>query len=135
MEITITTANTLNTDEVIELYRANGWSSAGKPVQLMNALGNAHTLVTARAAGCLVGLGYAISDGHLVVYYSHLLVHPDFQGQGVGRGIMEIMLRKYAGFHQQVLTADCNAVEFFKRLGFKRAGRMEPMWIYAGNEH
>lgn len=121
--------------EVIALYRANEWSSADKPEQLMSALRNSHTLVTARIRGDLVGLGNAISDGSLVVYYPHLLVHPDQQGKGVGRKIVEVMQQVYGGFHQQMLTADGKAIEFYKALGFQRAGKTEPMWVYAGSEH
>ncbi|MAK92975.1 MAG: GNAT family N-acetyltransferase [Oceanospirillaceae bacterium] len=121
--------------EVIALYRANHWSSAEKPEKLLPALRNSHTLVTARIDGRLVGLGNAISDGHLVVYYPHMLVHPEFHGQGIGRAMMDAMQSVYSGFHQQMLTADGDAVEFYRALGFSRAGQTEPMWIYAGNEH
>ncbi|MCP8687867.1 GNAT family N-acetyltransferase [Marinobacterium sedimentorum] len=125
----------LRDDEVIELYRANAWSSADKPRQLIAALRNSHSLVTARLDDRLVGLGNAISDGHLVVYYPHLLVHPDCQGQGIGRRLVEAMLSRYAGFHQQMLTADGDAVGFYRSVGFERAGKTEPMWIYAGTDH
>ena len=122
-------------DEVLELYRANEWSSADKPRQLIAALHNSHSLVVARLDGKLVGLGNAISDGHLVVYYPHLLVHPDCQGQGIGRRLVEAMQGRYAGFHQQMLTADGDAVGFYRSVGFERAGKTEPMWIYAGTDH
>jgi len=121
--------------EVIDLYRANGWSSADKPEPLLAGLRNSHTLVTARLDGRLVGLGNAISDGHLVVYYPHMLVHPDHQGEGIGRKMMEVMQMVYQDFHQQMLTADGDAIAFYQALGFERAGKTEPMWIYAGNEH
>ena len=121
--------------EVIALYRANEWSSADKPEQLMSALSNSHTLVTARLGGELVGLGNAISDGSLVVYYPHLLVHPAHQGKGIGRKIVEAMQGIYGDFHQQMLTADGEAIDFYKALGFQRAGKTVPMWVYAGNEH
>ncbi len=134
-EVVVSLCDEIETGEVVEIYRANGWSSAEKPVELMAALRNSHSLVTARIGGRLVGLGNAISDGHLVVYYPHLLVHPDFQGRGVGRKLMEAMKERYCGFHQQMLTADGKAIEFYKRMGFTRAGKTEPMWIYAGNDH
>jgi GNAT superfamily N-acetyltransferase len=101
----------------------------------MAALRNSHSLVTARMAGRLVGIGNAISDGHLVVYYPHMLVHPDFHGKGIGREMMSAMQSIYSCFHQQMLTADGEAIEFYKALGFERAGKTEPMWIYAGGEH
>jgi GNAT superfamily N-acetyltransferase len=121
--------------QVVALYCANDWSSAQKPDLLMQALENSHSLVTAWSGDRLVGLGNAISDGYLVVYYPHMLVDPEFHGLGVGRLIMDTMLARYQGFHQQMLTADGGAIEFYKKMGFERAGKTEPMWVYAGNDH
>jgi GNAT superfamily N-acetyltransferase len=135
MTTSISLTDPLTEAEVLPLYQANAWSSAEKPLQLLAALRNSHSLVTARVDGRLVGLGNAISDGHLVVYFPHMLVHPDFHRQGIGRAMMTVLLKKYAGFHQKMLTADGDAVAFYRSLGFERAGKTEPMWIYAGNEH
>ncbi|MBW2240268.1 MAG: GNAT family N-acetyltransferase [Deltaproteobacteria bacterium] len=93
------------------------------------------SLVTARISGKLVGIGNAISDGSLVVYYPHMLVHPDHKRKGIGRSMMELLQRRYASFHQQMLNSDVDATGFYKSLGFERAGKTVPMWIYAGNEH
>jgi hypothetical protein len=49
------------------------------------SLQNSHTLVTARVKGMLVGIENAISDGNLVVYYPHMLAHPLYQGQHIGK--------------------------------------------------
>ena len=134
MDLRISVNDSISVEEVVGIYRANEWSSAEKPEELLAAL-NSHTLVTARLAERLVGIGNAISDGYLVVYYPHLLVHPDFQGMGVGRQIMMAMQDKYDGFHQQMLTADGDAISFYRAMGFERAGNTEPMWIYGGSEH
>ena len=135
MNIEVTLEDSINEKEVIDLYKANTWSSAKKPDELMAALRNSHSLVTARMAGRLVGIGNAISDGHLVVYYPHMLVHPEFHGNGIGRKMMSAMQSIYSGFHQQMLIADGEAIEFYKALGFERAGKTESMWIYAGEDH
>jgi len=120
---------------VLALYRANGWSSAEKPELLHRALLGSHSLVTAWDVSKLVGLGNAISDGHLVVYYPHLLVHPQYQGRGIGTRLMQMLMSRYAGFHQHMLVADGRAVDFYRKCGFGRAGKTEPMWIYAGHDH
>ncbi|MFC3116140.1 GNAT family N-acetyltransferase [Cellvibrio fontiphilus] len=135
MEIKIEINGVIEEQEVVELYRLNNWSSADKPNQLLPALRNSHTLVTARISGSLVGIANAISDGHLVVYYPHMLVHPKFQRQGIGRKMVAAMNSIYGDFHQQMLTADGNAIEFYKSVGFVRAGKTEPMWVYSGTEH
>lgn len=135
MDITIEINGTIEEAEVLTMYRANGWSSAEKPNQLMPALRNSHTLVTARHQGALVGLANAISDGYLVVYYPHMLVSPQYQGKGIGRKMMAAMQSIYGNFHQQMLTADGDAIHFYQAVGFQRAGQTEPMWIYSGTEH
>ena len=121
-------------EAVIEVYRANDWFAAEKPDVLMAALAGSHSLVTAWQDHRLVGLGNAITDGHLVVYYPHLIVHPKMHRRGVGAMIMKRMTEIYAGFHQHMLVANAEAVDFYKACGFERAGRTEPMWIYAGND-
>src|SRR3954454_8312556 len=69
---------------ILALYQANRWSSAEKPAQLRKALAGSHSLISAWDGPRLVGLGNTLSDGHLVVYYSHMLVHPEYQGRGIG---------------------------------------------------
>jgi GNAT superfamily N-acetyltransferase len=121
MEVEIKINGDLESEQIIELYLANKWSSAEKPIQLIAALENSHTVVTAYNNKNLIGLANSLSDGHLVVYYSHLLVHPDFQGLGVGRKIMAAMSSIYSEFHQQILVADGRAIDFYSSVGFERA--------------
>ncbi len=120
---------------VVALYRANDWSAAEKPELLHKALLASHSLITAWENNTLVGLGNAISDGYLVVYYPHLLVLPEYQRHGIGTEIMRRLIARYQGFHQHMLVADGRALEFYRKFGFERAGKTEPMWIYAGHDH
>jgi GNAT superfamily N-acetyltransferase len=122
-------------ENIVALYRANEWSSAQKPELLHKALLSAHSLITAWDGHNLVGLGNAISDGYLVVYYPHLLVLPEYQRRGIGTEIMRRLIARYEGFHQHMLVADGRALEFYRKCGFERAGKTEPMWIYAGHDH
>lgn len=121
--------------QIASLYEANAWSSAKKPGLLHKALVNSHTLVSAWDGETLVGIGNAISDGHLVVYYPHLLVLPGYHGQGIGREILRRLMAPYDGFHQHMLVADAAAADFYVKAGFARAGKTIPMWIYAGEDH
>jgi len=130
-----TESRELPIDCVVALYRANEWSSAEKPELLHQALVSSHSLFTAWEGTKLVGLGNAISDGFLVVYYPHLLVLPEYQGRGIGAELMRRLMARYKGFHQHMLVADGRALEFYRKCGFERAGQTEPMWIYAGHDH
>jgi ribosomal protein S18 acetylase RimI-like enzyme len=120
---------------VVALYLANEWSSAEEPELLHKALTASHSLFSAWDGSKLVGLGNAISDGYLVVYYPHLIVLPEYQGQGIGTELMRRLMARYIGFHQHMLVADGRALDFYRKSGFERAGKAEPMWIYAGHDH
>lgn len=122
-------------DKVVGLYASLGWSAAEKPQKLKEALRNSHTVITAWNDQELVGLGNAISDGHLVVYYPHLAVHPDYQNRGIGSEIVRRMQKHYEGIHQQMVVADGKAIDFYKKCGFKKAGSCQPLWIYKGHDH
>ena len=121
--------------DVLALYRSVDWSSADKPDALHKGLLGSHSLVTAWDDVVLIGLANAISDGHLVVYFPHMVVRPDYQGRGIGTELMTRMMTRYRGFHQQALIADGRAIAFYKKLGFVRAGATEPLWIFDGHEH
>jgi ribosomal protein S18 acetylase RimI-like enzyme len=125
----------LPADQVLALYQSLEWSSAQKPDLLLKALSNSHAVVTAWDGDTLVGLGNAISDGYLVVYFPHLAVLPAYQGHGIGTEIVRRMQRQYAGFHQQTLVADGQAIEFYEKLGFCKAGKCQALWIYDGHDH
>lgn len=130
--IEYTETRNFSIDSILNLYKANEWSAAEKPQQLYDGLMNSHSLVSAWDGDKLVGLGNAISDGYLVVYYPHLLVLPAYQGQGIGYDLLQLLINKYKNFHQRILVADGKAVGFYKKCGFERAGKTQPMWIYQG---
>lgn len=133
--ITFSERRDIPLEQVLSLYQANQWSAAQKPDLLQQALQHSHSLISAWDSTHLVGIGNAISDGFLVVYYPHLLVHPDYQRQGIGQRIMAILKQRYHGFHMHILVADQAAVSFYEKCGFTKAGQTESMWIYAGDDH
>lgn len=133
--ITFSERRNIDINQIIAIYKANNWSSANKPKKLHQALLNSHYLVSAWDNDKLVGIGNAISDGFLVVYYSHLLVHPDYQRLGIGKKLVKMLQKRYAGFHMQILVADSKAIAFYEKCGFVKAQNTQSMWIYHGNDH
>ena len=108
-------------EQVIELYGPNSWSAADEPDQLMRALTGSDHVISAWDGDILAGLGNAITDGALVVYYPHLLVDPNYHRKGIGRAIMERMTTHYRHMHQQVLIAeDPDAAAFYRAIGLKQ---------------
>lgn len=124
---------TLERGAVLALYRSCEWSAAERPDDLMTALRNSHSVVSAWLGDDLVGLVNAISDGALVVYYPHLLVAPGARGQGIASELMRRIRDKYSGFHQQVLLSYEAATPVYEKAGFTRAPGVVPFWIYSGD--
>lgn len=124
----------LPANQVINLYSQCRWSSAEKPDSLLFALSNSETVISAWHQNILIGLGTAISDKALTVYYPHLLVLPDYQKMGIGREIMKRLQAPYINFHQQILLAIDHAAPFYEKLGFKHAQGVKAMWIYDGSD-
>jgi len=110
MKIEIRETREIPEDQLLEIYKLNKWSSAEKPDLLYKALINSHTLISAWEHDKMVGIANAISDGYLVVYYPHMIVHPEYQKKGIGSKMMEAMQEKYKKYHQQLLVADDKAI-------------------------
>jgi GNAT superfamily N-acetyltransferase len=119
-------------DGVLVLYGACRWTCAEAPDQLMAALAGSHTVISAWDRSRLVGVGTAITDGSLVVYYPHLLVHPDYQRRGIGRGIVKRLTTPYQHCQQHVLLSDGETLAFYRECGFGEPQGVRPMWIYSG---
>lgn len=135
MKVTYRSTKSLPGDQVLKLYRSINWSAARRPARLLAALRRSDSVVSAWVDGVLVGLGNAISDHGLVVYYPHLLVLPEYQNKGIGREIMKRLMKCYRGFHQHILIAEFKAAGFYRKCGFTRAGKTVSMWIFTGTEH
>lgn len=68
----------------------------------------------------LIALGRAISDGVFMVYFPDLLVKPEWQNKGIGSQMMNVLLKRFEGFHNQVLIAEDEAARaFYLKQGFK----------------
>lgn len=108
-------------DELVALYGSVGWSSCAKDVKLLEkGLRGSLRLVTARFGGRLVGLARVVGDGATIVYLQDVLVHPDHQRTGLGRKLVDEVLRPFHGVRQIVLLVGAEEYQrkFCESLGF-----------------
>lgn len=105
--------------QLVNLYDSVGWGHKDYPTMLVKAIENSSFLVCAYADSELIALGRAISDGVFTVYFPDLLVKPEWQNKGIGGQVMEIMLKHFEGFHNQVLIAEDEVARaFYLKQGF-----------------
>lgn len=98
-----------------------GWSGYTDE-QAAIGLGATLYSVCVRRDGCLVGMGRVIGDGIMVFYIQDIIVDPEYQGQGIGKGIMErvmVFIRSRAVNNSIIgLMSAVGKEDFYRKFGF-----------------
>lgn len=110
-------------EDVLALYASVGWTVyVSDPDKLRRAFENSCYVLGARDGDRLVGILRAVGDGETIMFLQDILVHPDYQRQGIGRNLIAKFFRDYGHVrHVQLLTDDIPAT-----VGFYRAVGMVP---------
>ena len=70
--------------------------------------------------GRLISAGRAIGDGIDCAYLCDIVVHPEFQGQGLGKALVLKLKELSAGHRKIILYANPGKEAFYRKLGFRR---------------
>ncbi|BBD06772.1 GCN5-related N-acetyltransferase [Desulfovibrio ferrophilus] len=89
------------------------------PGRLKKAFEASHTVCFAYHGETLIGLGRAISDGVYQAAIYDLCILPEYQGQGLGNGMMKAILDKLDVEHV-ILYSVPGKEAFYEKLGFSR---------------
>jgi ribosomal protein S18 acetylase RimI-like enzyme len=82
--------------------------------------------------GRLVAAGRALADGLDCAYICDIAVHPDLQGQGVGKQMVARLVELSRGHKKIILYAVVGKEPFYRKLGFRRMNTA--MAIFANQE-
>ncbi|QQE65425.1 GNAT family N-acetyltransferase [Leptolyngbya sp. BL0902] len=109
--------------ELEELCNAVGW--ARRPIRkVRKAIQHSYLVVTMweqrGARRRLIGFSRATSDHAFNATIWDVVVHPDFQGRGLGKELMKQMIKKLRSddISNVTLFADPHVVDFYRGLGF-----------------
>ena len=106
-------------DALSELYRIAPLGDK-KPADLRLAFSNSMYKCFVFEHGALIGAGRAVADGVDCSYLCDVAVHPDFQGRGIGREIIERLRDLSAGHKKIILYANPGTESLYRTLGFRR---------------
>jgi predicted N-acetyltransferase YhbS len=104
--------------ELADLIAAAGLGTA-LPDDMRRAYEYSALRVFAWDEGRLVGAARAISDGIYHAMLCDVLVLPAYQGQGIGRELVQRILAELGGI-KLLTTAAFGKEGFYRRLGFRR---------------
>lgn len=71
-------------------------------------------------SGRLVAVGRALADGRDCSYICDVAVHPDYQGQGLGKAVVSKLIDLSKDHRKIILYAAPGRESFYRKLGFKR---------------
>lgn len=111
--------DSIDWDELSTLYRIAPLGEK-KPEDLRVSFGNSRYVCFAYDGEQLVGAGRALADGVDCSYICDVAVHPQYQGQGLGKDIILRLRELSAGHRKIILYANPGKEGFYAALGFRR---------------
>ena len=105
--------------ELSNLYKAAPLGDK-KPEDLKNAFSNSMYKCFIFESGSLVGVGRALADGIDCSYICDVAVLPNYQGSGLGKSIMEKLVKLSEGHKKILLYSVPGKESFYKKFGFKK---------------
>lgn len=129
MNIVYKDQKSFTTEELERLFLANEWSSGYFPNKLAIAVSNFDTVFSAWDGDRLVGLVTVMDDGIMNAYVHYLLVDPAYDGQGIGKTMVDMVKKKYSNYMRIAKIAYDHEVDFYERCGFVKSKDSCAMYI------
>src|SRR5262245_20350693 len=112
-------ASTIDWTELSRLYRIAPLGDK-QPDDLKLAFSNSRYMCFVFDGGALIGAGRALADGVDCAYLCDVAVHPDYQGRGLGRAIINRLVEFSSGHRKVILYANPGTEPMYRKLGFMR---------------
>lgn len=110
-------------EDILSLYASICWTKyTDNPDSLKKALENSSHIVCALHDGKLVGLARALSDDVAIHFIQDVLVLSDYHRQGIGKQMIQLLLKRYEHVRQHALLTDDQPDQhaFYKACGFQK---------------
>ena len=128
MSIEYKETNSIDPVKLDALWNAIGWRGRGNE-KWQEVLSKSSYMCSAWDGDALVGTGRILEDGMMCMFYD-IGVHPNYQRQGIGRGIMERLIHQvrdkaYGSIGLFAWEENPANVPFYEELGFEKSSGME----------
>lgn len=104
-----------------ELFQSTTfWAKNRRLEDLETAIANSEPVISVWDGDRLIGFARATSDGVYRAMLWDVVIHPSYQGRGLGRKLVETVLsHPRIRRVERVLLTTTNQREFYERMGFK----------------
>jgi len=123
-------------EQLVTLYNSVGWvayTNEQERPKLLLALQNSTYVVSAWRGDQLIGLARGLSDDVSIFYLQDILVHPNFQQQGVGRQLLSKCLERFEHVRMKVLLTENEEkqIRFYEAMDYKNTKDLEKIPLNA----
>ncbi|WP_129692435.1 GNAT family N-acetyltransferase [Gottfriedia acidiceleris] len=108
-----------NLDEMKEVYASVGWTKHTNEI-IRQVFEASNVVALVKVNGRIIGIGRGITDGVFNAAIYDVVVHRDFQRQGIAKKIMEFLLDKLSNFSCIHLISTTGNEGFYRKLGLKK---------------
>ncbi|MEI2454909.1 GNAT family N-acetyltransferase [Lysobacter firmicutimachus] len=108
----------LDWEALSELYRIAPLGTKS-PEHLRAVYGASRHAALLYDQGRLIAAGRALADGRDCAYLADIVVHPDYQGRGLGQQVVERLVASAQGHRKILLYAQPGKEGFYRKLGFR----------------
>jgi ribosomal protein S18 acetylase RimI-like enzyme len=105
--------------ELTELYRIAPLGEKN-PEDLKLTFSNSMFKCFAYDGNKIVGVGRALADGRDCSYICDIAVHPEYQGIGLGKKVIQSLVDQSDGHKKIILYSNPGKEGLYKKLGFKK---------------
>lgn len=117
-------------EQFYKLFETTGWNDKYElnPKELFTALKNSWYTISVFDNDLLIGFGRIICDGVAHALILDCIIHPDEQGKGIGKEVMNKLVsksKKHKIRDIQLFSAK-NKAGFYEKLGFEKRNNDSP---------
>jgi ribosomal protein S18 acetylase RimI-like enzyme len=107
--------------QLMGLYKlAAFWAKDRRPEEMAIAIAHSNPVITAWDGALMMGFARATSDGIYRATIWDVVVHPDYQGAGIGRKLVETILsHPHVSHVERVYLMTTNQQRFYEKIGFE----------------
>jgi len=116
-----TNGRAVDLSQLLELFQiAAFWAADRNAEDLAVAIANSKPVVTLWDGDRQIGFARATSDGSYRAMIWDVVVHPDYQGAGLGRKLVEtVLMHPHVNRVERVYLTTTNQQQFYERIGFE----------------
>lgn len=109
------------TTQIIEVYESSGIVRPLTDVaRIKNMYSNSNLVVSAWDDDTLVGIARSLTDYCYVCYLSDLAVKKEYQKQGIGKHLIDLIKKEVGEQTTLILLSAINAMEYYPKVGFQK---------------